>query len=117
MGREVGIDGQPLTHGLAGVPATSVDMTTAFVVTDAPGTANKIVVFDGVISSVAINTIRLTEETTGVILTGPIYMAANSVFTFHLGHGLKTSSAGKRVCVSATSSASVMADLHYTIEV
>lgn len=70
------------SYGVAGVPATSADASGADLpITDVPGAAAHIYA-DYVDLSVGATALAVTikEETSGTVIAGPIYMAANSSF-------------------------------------
>jgi len=66
-------------RGVDGEPVTSADMSAAAVaVIDAPDTGEKLVIDDLWLSTAEELSFTLTEETTGTVILGPLYMAANS---------------------------------------
>ena len=66
-------------RGVSGEPVTSADMSAAAVaVIDAPDTGEKLVIDDLWLSTAEELSFTLTEETTGTVILGPLYMAANS---------------------------------------
>jgi hypothetical protein len=66
--------------GIAGVPFTSADQhLTAVNCTDAPTTSQKLVITDLIVSVDAAMSVTFKEETSGIVVVGPLYMAANAV--------------------------------------
>lgn len=66
------------SFGIGGVPFTSADASAVVVITDAPTVGLKLVVDSLYISSAAALNLTFKEETSGTVILGPIYMAANS---------------------------------------
>lgn len=82
LSQQLGGDLTGDSYGVGGVPVTSADASAAdLALTDAPGAAAHIYA-DYVDLSVGATALAVTfkEETSGTVIAGPIYMAANSSF-------------------------------------
>lgn len=84
----------------------SADMTSLTDITDAPD--KKLVLTDLLISVDTAMNVTIKEETTGVILCGPIYLAANStVQVTTRGEMSKTTTIGKKVQAIASAAGNI----------
>lgn len=104
------------SSGVSGVPFTSADQSGAdAAVTDAPTSGQKIVV-DEIWMSVGATAQALTfkEETSGTVMAGPFYVAANNSYHFAPGWKLKLPTANKKLMVrsSASGNISIFARYH-----
>lgn len=89
-------------RGVSGVPKASADMTAAVAVTDAPTTGQKLVIDDLLVSTDTAMSVTFTEETSGDIIRGPIYMAANSTTQITLRGETKLAVADKKLLCAAS---------------
>ena len=102
-------------RGVSGEPVTSADMSGAAVaVTDAPTEGQSLVVDDLYLSTEADLSFTLTEETSGTVILGPLYMAANSAQQITPRARLKLDTADKKLMcqTSAAGDVSVLALYH-----
>jgi len=102
-------------RGVRGDPVTSADMSGAAVaVTDAPTEGQSLVVDDLYLSTEADLSFTLTEETSGTVILGPLYMAANSAQQITPRARLKLDTADKKLMcqTSAAGDVSVLALVH-----
>jgi hypothetical protein len=102
-------------RGVSGEPVTSANMSGAAVaVTDAPTGTQKIVVDDLYLSTDTDLDFTLTEETSGTVILGPLYMAAKSAQQVTPRAKLKLDTADKKLfCqTSAAGNVSVLALYH-----
>lgn len=111
-------DGGPAwttARGVLGVPYTSADAHSAVAsVTDAPTAGEKLVVDDLIISVDTTMSVTFKEETSGKVVHGPLYIAANSVVQITLRGKTKLSTADKKlqVITSVAGNISVEATYH-----
>jgi hypothetical protein len=100
--------------GVAGVPFTSADASSAASVTDAPVTGQCLVIDEVLISSGAAISVTLKEETSGTVIYGPVYMAANSTVHLKMAGRRKLPTAGKKLQAQASGAGnvSVLASYH-----
>ena len=101
--------------GVSNVPVTSDDMSAAAVdVTDAPTEGQKLVIDDIYLSTDTDLSFTLTEETSGTVMFGPLYMAANSAqqLTPRGKRKLDTADATLQCQTSAAGSVSVLVGYH-----
>ena len=106
-------------HGVSGVPFTSADQHAGLAaVTDAPTAGLKLVVTDIFISSDTAMSVTFKEETAGnAVVTGPIYIAANSsVQVTPRSKMWKLSTAAKKLEVITSVSGNIMIDCGYYYE-
>lgn len=104
--------------GVAGVPFTSADASAAdAAVSDTPGAGLKLVVTDIAFSVGAAMTVTFKEETSGAVVYGPFYMAANSSFllTFR-AKGKKLNVANKKLMVRTSVAGAVTVNAAYYAE-
>lgn len=109
MGGGFGSPGE--SYGIAGLPFTSANASAAAVaVTSAPVVGDNLMV-DGVTISVGATAqaVTFTEETSGTVIFGPIYMAANSSITLAIGRLLPTINKRLMVQDSAAGNISILA--------
>jgi hypothetical protein len=102
-------------RGVSGEPVASADMSGAAVaVTDAPTGTQKVVLDDLYLSTDTALSFTLTEETSGTVILGPLYMAANSAQQVTPRAKLKLDTADKKLfCqTSAAGKVSVLALYH-----
>lgn len=107
-------------HGIAGVPFTSADQHSAVAsVTSAPTSAPLNLVFTDLIVSVdTAMSVTFKEETSGTVICGPFYMAANSSvqFTPRSFRAWKLPVANKKLQVLTSVAGNIMVDAHYFSE-
>jgi hypothetical protein len=104
-----------VTWGVVGVPFTSADQSvTPADVTDAPTAGQKIVVDELFISSDTALSVTFKEATSGTVVIGPIYLAANSSLHVALKDERKLATADKKLQVqsSIAGNISVLAGYH-----
>lgn len=107
--------GWATVRGVSGEPVTSANMSGAAVaVTDAPTEGQSLVVDDLYLSTEADLSFTLTEETSGTVILGPLYMAANSAQQITPRARLKLDTADKKLMcqTSAAGNVSVLALVH-----
>jgi hypothetical protein len=110
-------DNPDLITGVAGVPATSADASAAdLAVSDAPGANLKAVLENLHISSGAAIALTFKEETSGAVVYGPVYMAANSTVTLKLPKGKKLATANKKIVVRASGAGAFSVLAGYRVE-
>lgn len=104
--------------GVGGVPFNSADQSaSAASVSDAPTTGQKIVVDDIVISVGSAISVTLKEETSGTVIAGPFYMAANTTQIFRpRGKGWKLPVANKKLQVQTSGAGNVTVHAGYHSE-
>ena len=99
------------SFGVAGVPFTSADQSAAAAaITDAPGVASKL--FAGYVDvsvGATAQAITLSEETSGTVIAGPIYMAANSTLRISINRLLATTNKKLMIRSSAAGNISALA--------
>jgi hypothetical protein len=105
-------------HGIASVPFTSADQHSAAAsVTSAPTSGQKLVVTDLFISVDTAMSVTFKCETTGVVIAGPFYLAANSSQQFTpRSKAWKLATADKKLQVITSVAGNVMVDAHYYSE-
>jgi hypothetical protein len=104
--------------GVAGVPFNSADASGADVaVTDAPTAGQALVIDDITISTGSAIAVTLKEETSGTVVFGPFYMAANSTVTLRpKGKGRKLGVVDKKLMVRTSGAGNVTVDAGYHSE-
>jgi hypothetical protein len=103
--------------GVAAAPFASADASVAASVTDAPTSGQKLVIDDLVFSSGAAITLTFKCETSGAVIAGPFYMAANSSMALNFrGKGPKLATADKKLQVQASGAGAVMVLVGYHSE-
>lgn len=103
-------------RGVSGVPVNSADMTTAAAVTDVPTTGQKLVIDDILISAATAMSVSLTEETSGTVIRGPIYLAANSTTQITLRGKTKLATANKKLLCTASVAGNLTVEAVYHSE-
>lgn len=89
----------------------SADMTTAANVTDAPTSGQKIVVDDLLISTDTEMSVTFTEETSGTVIRGPIYLAASSTTQITLRGKTKLATADKKLKCQASAAGNLTVEV------
>lgn len=104
-------------RGVAGVPVASADMTTAANVTDAPTSDEKLVI-DDILVSVGATAMSLTftDETSGAVIHGPLYFAANSTQQITLRGKTKLPVANSKLKCTASAAGNVTIEATYHSE-
>jgi hypothetical protein len=102
--------------GVAGVPFTSADATTAASVTDAPRTGECIVIDDMIISVDTEMSVTLLEETSGTVMAGPFYLPASGTIQVTLRGKKKLPTAGKKLQVDAGAAGNISVLVGYHSE-
>lgn len=109
--------------GVTAAPVNSADMSSVADVTDAPTTGQKIVVDSIIVSwgGVAGSTITFKCATSGAVISGPHYMAANSTFPVPLSvagstKGPKLATADKKLQAVCSVSGAVTVNVGYHSE-
>jgi hypothetical protein len=100
-------------HGVSNLPISSGDFTAGITVTDAPATGKKLMLSEAVISCNTANAVTLKETTTGTILAGPFYLAANAIFHFKPLAAWQCSSANQAISAFTTTTGNCMVDIAY----
>lgn len=104
-------------RGVVGVPFISADQhAAAAAVTDVPVSGQKLVIWDLLISSDTALSLTFTEETSGTVIHGPIYMAANSTTQITLRSKTKLPTVDKRLMVQSSVSGNLMVEALYSSE-
>lgn len=109
---------QTSSHGVSGVPFTSSDQHSAAAsVTDAPTSGQKLVITDLIFSADTAMNVTFKCETSGVVIAGPFYIAANSTVQLTpRGKPWKLATADKKLQVITSVSGNVMCDPVYFSE-
>ncbi len=107
-----------ISHGVSGVPFTSVDQSGGVAsITDAPTSGQKIVVTDIFVSVDSKMAVTFKEETSGTVISGPYYLSVDE--TLHLsalGKMWKLATANKKLQVVTSASGNIMVDVGYYSE-
>lgn len=104
-------------HGISGVPFTSADATSVASVTDTPGVGVKLVVTDLIVSVDTAMNVTFKCETSGAVIAGPFYLAANSSAQFTpRSKAWKLATTNKKLQVIASVPGNIMVDAHYYAE-
>lgn len=104
-------------RGVAGVPFISADQHSApAAVTDVPVSGQKLVIWDLLISSDTALSMTFTEETSGTVIHGPIYVAANSTTQITLRSKTKLATINKRLMVQSSVAGNIMVEALYSSE-
>lgn len=104
-------------HGVTAAPVTSADASAGVSVTDVPTSGQKIVVTDIFMSSDTALNLTFKCETSGAIICGPFYMAANSsVQVTPRSKAWKLATANKKLQVFASGAGAISIDVHYYSE-
>jgi hypothetical protein len=99
------------------VPFTSADQHSAVAsVTDAPTTGQNLVIDDLVISVDTAMTVTFKEETSGTVIRGPLYLAANTVTQITLRGKTKLPTANKKLQVITSVAGNIMVEATYHSE-
>ena len=113
-GGSAGVAAAAEQFGIGGVPFTSADASGAdAAITDAPGAGNKIYVDFLMISSAAALNLTFKEETSGTVIFGPIYMAANSTVSIPIPKGKSLPTANKKLMVRASGAGNITISTGY----
>ncbi len=102
-------------HGISGVPFTSSDQHSAAAnCTDAPTTGLKLVITDLVFATDTAMNVTFKEETSGTVIAGPFYVAANSTVQLTpRSIAWKLATANKHLQVITSVSGNIMVDAFY----
>ena len=105
--------------GVSGVPFTSADQHSATaLVTDVPTSGQKLVIDDLIVSVDTAMYVTFTEETTGTVMFGPWYLAANCGPVQVTSRGKKKlATANKRLQVQTSVSGNISVSASYHSEV
>lgn len=103
-------------RGVTGVPVNSADMTTAAAVTAAPTSGQKLVIDDILVSTDTEMSVTFLEETTGTVIRGPIYLAANSTTQITLRGLTKLPTANKKLMCDASAAGNITVEVGYHSE-
>ena len=103
-------------RGVAGVPVNSADMTTAAAVTAAPTSGQKLVIDDILVSTDTEMSVTFLEETSGTVIRGPIYLAANSTTQITLRGLTKLPVADKKLMCDASAAGNITVEVGYHSE-
>lgn len=104
-------------RGIAGVPFASADQSAAPAsVTDIPTIGQSLVVDDILVSVDTDMAVTLKEETSGTVIHGPFYMAANSTLQVTLRGKTKLPVANKRLQVITSAAGNIMVEATYHSE-
>jgi hypothetical protein len=107
------LQGGTHSHGVATLPITSSNFVSGITVTDAPATGKKLMISEVVVSCNTANAVTLKETTTGTVLFGPVYLAANAIFHFKPLAGWACSSADQAISAFTTTTGNCMVDVCY----
>ena len=105
-------------HGISSAPFTSADQHSAAAsVTDAPTSGQKLVITDIVLSVDTAMSVTFKCETSGAVITGPLYLAANSTVQLTpRGKAWKLATADKKLQVITSVAGNISVDAHYFSE-
>ncbi len=114
-------DGGPAwtsVHGVTAAPFTSADQHSGVAsVTDAPTSGQKLVITDLIVAVDTTMSVTFKCETSGAIIAGPFYMAANSSQQFTpRSKAWKLATADKKLQVLTSVAGNIMVDAHYFSE-
>lgn len=112
-------DGGPAwttVRGASGEPVNSADMTTAAAVTDAPTSGQKLVIDDLLVSTDTAMNVTFLEETSGTVIRGPIYLAANSTTQITLRGLTKLPTVNKKLMCDASAAGNITVEAVYHSE-
>lgn len=102
--------------GVSGAPVTSADATTAVSVTDAPTTDEKLVIDQIIVSVGGAMSVTFKCETSGAVILGPLYMAANTTLVIKLEGKVKLATANKKLQAQASASGNISVTALYHSE-
>lgn len=103
-------------RGVSGVPVTSGNMTAGAAVTDSPTSGQKLVIDDLLVSTDTEMSVTFTEETSGTVIRGPIYLAANSTTQITLRGRTKLPVADKKLLCTASAAGNITVEASYHSE-
>ena len=109
--------GQPISRGVSGARFSSGDLSTGFEnVTDAPGSGQKLVITDLLVSSdTALRLDFAVEDAPGTVIE-TVYLASNETKQITLRGRWKLPTAGKRLQVKASALGNVSVTVYYYSE-
>lgn len=102
--------------GVSGAPVASADASTAASVTDAPATDEKLVIDQLIVSVGAALTVTFKCETSGAVIVGPLYMAANTTLAIKLEGKVKLATANKKLQVQTSGAGNISVTALYHSE-
>jgi len=103
--------------GVSGVPKTSADQHSAVAsCTDAPVSGQKLVIDDIFVSVDTAMSVTFKCETTGTVVAGPFYLAANSSMQITPRGKKKLATADKKLQFITSGAGNIMVDVGYHSE-